>query len=145
MLRGGVLNIYDYNCPVNVQGYDPLLGAKQYITISGAFAYVKPFTGLKYHLIFHQAIHMPDLDNHLLCPVQCRANGAVINECPWMYCCEPTQESHDIVVMDENGASVVLTFFLRGVTSHLTVMPLTREKFENNGCTQIGLTSRDLT
>ena len=90
-LGGGVLKIYDYNCPVNVQGYDPSLGAKQYSTISVSLAYVNPFTGLKYHLIFHQAIHMPDLDHHLLCPMQCRANGVVINECPRMYCREPTQ------------------------------------------------------
>ena len=47
--------------------------------------------------------------------------------------------------MDENGASVVLTFFLRGVTLHLTVMPLTRNEFEHHGCTRIELTSRDLT
>ena len=90
-LGGGVLKIYDYNCYVNIQGYDPSLGAKQYSTISGALAYVNPFTGLKYHLIVHQAIHMPDLDHHLLCPMQCRANGVVINECPRMYCREPTQ------------------------------------------------------
>ena len=112
-LGGGVLKIYDYNCPVNVQGYDPSLGAKQYSTISGSLAYVNPFTGLKYHLIVHQAIHMPDLDHHLLCPMQCRANDVVINECPRMYCREPTQESHAIVAMDENGVSVVVPFFLR--------------------------------
>ena len=47
--------------------------------------------------------------------------------------------------MDENGASVVLPFFLRGVTLHLTAMPLTRDKFEHHGCTRIDLTSRDLT
>ena len=28
-LGGGVLMMYDYNCPVNLQGYDPSLGAKQ--------------------------------------------------------------------------------------------------------------------
>ena len=145
MFRGGVLKIYDYNCPVNVQGYDPSLGAKQYSKISGALAYVNPFTGLKYHLIVHQAIHMPDLDHHLLCPMQCCANSVVINECPRMYCREPTQESHAIVAMDDNGASVVLPFFLRGVTLHLTSMPLTRDEFEHHGCTQIELTSRDLT
>ena len=90
---GGVLKIYDYNCPVNVQRYDPSLGAKQYSTISGALAYVNPFTGLKYHLIFHQAMHMPDLDHHLLCPMQCRANAVVINKFPQMYYREPTQYS----------------------------------------------------
>ena len=146
MFRGGrVLKIYDYNCPVNVQGYDPLLGAKQYSTISGALAYVNPFTGLKYHLIFHQAIHMSDLDHHLLCPMQYRANGVIINKFTRMYCHEPTQESHAIVAMYENGASVFLPFFLRGVTSHLLVMPLTRDEFEHHGCTLIELTSRELT
>ena len=66
-LGGGVLKLYDYNFPVNVQGYDPSLGSKQYSTISGALAFVNPFTGLKYHLIVHQAIHMPDSDHRLLC------------------------------------------------------------------------------
>ena len=135
MLRGGLLKIYDYNCSVNVQGYDSSLGVKQYSTISGALAHVNPFTGLKYHLIVHQAIHMPDLDHHLLCPMQCCANGVVINKCPRIYCREPTQESHDIVAMDENSASVVLPSFLRGVTSHLTVMPLNRDEFEHHGYT----------
>ena len=88
---------------------------------------------------------MPDLDHHLLCPMQYRANGVVINKCPRMYCREPTQESHAIVAMDENGASVVLPFFLRGVTSHLTIIPMTCNEFEHHGCTQIELTSRDLT
>ena len=144
-LGGGVLKIYNYKFSVNVQGYEPSLGAKQYSTISGALAHVNPSTGLKYHLIVHQAIHMPDLDHHLLCPMQFCANRVVINECPRMYCREPTQESHDIVTMDENGASVVLPFFLIGVTSHLTVMPLTHDEFEHHGCTRIELTSRYLT
>ena len=61
-----------------------------------------------------------------------------------MYYREPNQEYHDIVVMDENGANVVLPFFLRGFTFHLTVMPLTRDEIEHHGCTIIDLTSRDL-
>ena len=138
MLRGGgVIKIYDYICTINFQVYDPSLGAKQYSTISGDLAYVNPFTGLKYHLIVHQAIHMLDLDHHRMCPIQCRANGVVINECPRMYFCEPTQESHAIVAMDENGASVVLTFFLIVVTLHINVLPLTRDKFEHHGCNLI--------
>ena len=62
-----------------------------------------------------------------------------------MYYPKPTQEYHVIVAMYENGASVVLPFFWRGVTSHLTVMPLTRDEFEHHGGTQIEITSRDLT
>ena len=62
-----------------------------------------------------------------------------------MNCHEPTQESHAIVVMYGNGASVVLPFFLRGVKSHQNFLPLTRDEFDHHGCTLIELTSRDLT
>ena len=61
-----------------------------------------------------------------------------------MYFLEPTQEYHAIITMDENGASVVQHFFLRGVTSHITVMMLTRDEFEHHGCNQIEITSSDL-
>ena len=47
--------------------------------------------------------------------------------------------------MDENGAGVVLPFLFLGVTFHLNVVPLTRDEFEHHECTQIELTSRDLT
>ena len=78
----GALVLFDYNCPVNVLGYDPALGARHYQTVSGGLAFTYPFIGLRYHLIIHQAIHMPDLEHCLLCPMQCHANGTIVNECP---------------------------------------------------------------
>ena len=62
----------DYDNPVNVHGYDPSLGPKQYSVISGGVAYVHSHSGLRYHLIFRKAIHMPDLDHHRMCPMQSR-------------------------------------------------------------------------
>ena len=76
------LVLYDYDQLVNAQVYDPIIGAKQYNTVSDGLAYTHHFKGLRYHLIFHQAIHMSDLEHHLLCPMQCRANGTIVNECP---------------------------------------------------------------
>ena len=84
-LGGGALKILDYNTPVRVQGYDPALGAREYQTISGGLVYTHPHTQVRYHLIFHQAIHMPHLDHHLLCPMQLRAHGVTVNECPRIY------------------------------------------------------------
>ncbi len=46
-------------------------GPKTYATISGALAYDTPQTGKVYHLVINQAIHIPHLDHHLLCPMQC--------------------------------------------------------------------------
>ena len=53
-LGHGALKIFDFNCPVNVQGYDPALGVRQYSTISGVVGYVHPFTGRKFHIVVHQ-------------------------------------------------------------------------------------------
>ena len=43
-LGGGTLTLFDYDFPVNVQGYDSTLGVKEYLTISGALSYTQPFT-----------------------------------------------------------------------------------------------------
>ena len=43
-LGRGALVLFDYGQPVNVQGYDPALGAKQFSTVSGGLAYTHPFT-----------------------------------------------------------------------------------------------------
>ena len=136
--------LFDYNCPLNVQGYGPALGAKQYQAVSGGLAYTYPFTGVKYHLIMQQAIHMPDLEHQSLCPVQCRANGTIVNKCPRMYCGNLSEESHSIILTDENGERVVLPF-LKGVTSHLNVFLLFLEEYEHHGCPRIELTSHHLT
>ena len=44
-LGHGALKIFDFNCPVNVQGYDPSLGVREYSTITGGLVYVQPYTG----------------------------------------------------------------------------------------------------
>ena len=72
---------------------------------------------------------MPDLEHHLLCPMQCRANGTIVNEYPRMYCKKPTEDSHSIVLIDENGERVILPFFLKGVTSHSNVAPLSLKEY----------------
>ena len=52
-LGGGTLKLFDYDYPVNVQGYVPALGAKECRTINGALSYIHPFTGVQYHLVIH--------------------------------------------------------------------------------------------
>ena len=45
-IGGGTLKLFDYDCPVNVQGYETTLVVKEYCTISGALDYTHPFTGI---------------------------------------------------------------------------------------------------
>ena len=65
-LGSGTIQIYNFDCPVNVHWYDSAMGVKQFQTISGVVGYIHPFTGRKYHVVVHQAIHMPNMDHHLL-------------------------------------------------------------------------------
>ncbi len=70
VLRRDALIILDYQQPVSGVGYDDeSLGSKTYQTVSGVVAYDDPQTGRTLHLIINQAIHIPHLDHHLLCPM----------------------------------------------------------------------------
>jgi hypothetical protein len=69
VLGHDALIILDFNQPVSVVGYDEFLGSKTYQTVSGVDAYDDPQTGRMLHLIINQAIHIPHLDHHLLCPM----------------------------------------------------------------------------
>ncbi len=71
VLGRDALILLDYNRPVIVEGYDPPLGTKTYATVSGVLAYDDPVTGKVCHLVLNQAINIPHLNHHLLCPMQC--------------------------------------------------------------------------
>ncbi len=79
MLGHDAVIILDYNRPVSVVGYDESLGSKTYQIVSGIVAYDDPQTGRMLHLIINQAIHIPHLDHHLLCPMQCCVNDVTVN------------------------------------------------------------------
>ena len=68
---------------------------------------------------------MPELGHHLLCPMQVKANGATLNECPHMYCSEPSADDHAVVALDEDGERIILPLFLSGVTSVLGTCAVT--------------------
>ena len=110
--------------PINVQGYDPALGTRRYRTFSGAVCYNHPLSGMIYHIVIHQAIYIPGLKHHLLCPTQVRMNGITVNDCPKYLCDQPTDETHTIVCADEWEENVVLPLILNGVTSCLPVRSL---------------------
>jgi hypothetical protein len=94
------LILLDYDRPVIVKGYDPSLGTKTYATVSGALAYDDPVTGKEYHLVINQAIHIPHLDHHLLCPMQCQVNDVIVNNTPKFLTSDPTDHTHALTIID---------------------------------------------
>ena len=108
-----------------MKGYDPALGSKTYLNISGAIGYFHPVSWDSFHLVIHQAIHIPTLDHHLLCPMQCCVAGVNIKDCPKCLTPFPQEDSHYIIAADEFRARNVLPLSIQGVTSIWNVFKIT--------------------
>jgi hypothetical protein len=130
--RDALINL-DYNQPVSVVGYDESLGSKTYQTVSGVVAYDDPQTGRTLHLIINQAIHIPHLDHHLLCLMQCCVNDLTINNLPKFLAANPTDQTHALTMTDPNNPlpPVILPLTLRGVTLLLNVRTVTLDEFNS--------------
>ena len=109
--------IHDFDRPVNVTGYDPEDGSKFFRTVTGVLAYYHPQTGESYLLVINQAIHLDNLEQYLMCPMQCRTTGIKINE-TLKYQSKATDGStHDLQVedpYDEEGGMLTIPFQLSG-------------------------------
>jgi hypothetical protein len=64
-----------------------------------------------YHLVFHQAIHMSQLDHHLLFPMQCHVNDVTINNVPKFLTSFPTDNTHVQNLDDESNVSIFLCIY----------------------------------
>ncbi len=127
--------------------YDESLGSKTYQTMSGVVAYDDPQTGRTLHLIINQAIHIPHLDHHLLCPMQCRVNDVIINNLPKFLATDPTDQTHALTLTDPKNPlqPVILPLILRGVTMMLNVRSTTIDEFNSHDHSRLHLTSETLT
>jgi hypothetical protein len=87
-------------------------------------------TGEVYHLVINQAIHMPHLDHHLLCPMQCQVNGVIVDNMPKFLTSDPTDHTHALTITDPHqpAQTVILPLALRGVTSLLNVRGITLDE-----------------
>jgi hypothetical protein len=137
----------DYNQPVSVVGYDASHGTHTYKTVSGVIAYTDPTTGRMLHLVINQAIHIPHLDHHLLCPTQCRVNDVTVDETPKFLAPQPTDQMHALTVPDPDNPpqTIILPFMICGVTSFLNVRTITSDEYYKGEIPCIHLTSETLT
>jgi hypothetical protein len=99
VLGAGTLIIQSYDRPVEVVGYDPQQGSQMFETVSSILAFDHPREGQVYHLVFHQAIHMPQLDHHLLCPMQCCVNDVTVKDVTRFLTHFPTDNMHALIVL----------------------------------------------
>ena len=134
--------MHDFNCPVNVVGYDPLNGIMNpnCRTVSAAVVYDCPMVGKVFIIEAHQAILIDHLHNIILCPMKMRMYDVKVNYIPKYLTENPTNQTHSIV-MREKGETLLIPFHLHGVTSYFTSRDPTMEEYNN--CTQFSATSVD--
>ncbi len=128
-------------------GYDESLESKTYQTVSGVVAYDDPQMGRTLHLIINQAIHIPHLDHHLLCPMQCLVNDVTVNDLPKILVANPTDQMHALTITDTNNPlqPVILPLTLRGVMLLPNVRNVTIDEFNSQDYLRLHLTSETLT
>jgi hypothetical protein len=103
---------------VNVTGFDPTLGKTLNLDlVSAALAYDCPTTGAATILMIHQAVHVPTMENDLLCPMQMRMNDVEVHECPKFMEAAPSDTSHSLGIT-QGGEELRISLGLRGVTSY---------------------------
>jgi hypothetical protein len=130
ILGHDALILLDYDRPVIVEGYDPSLGTKTHATVSRALAYDDLVTVKVYPLVINQAIHIPHLDHHLLCPMQCQVNDVIVNDMPKFLTSDPTDHTHALTIIDPHQPiqKVILPLALQGVTLLLNVRGITLDE-----------------
>ena len=123
VLGKSCLIIQDFNRTVSVSGWDASMGSTECPTVSGVVAYDHPYTGVTYMLVWHQAIYLDSMEDHLICPMQCRVIGVVVNDTPKIFVKDPSNHSHAIVVADpmDPKIEIIIPLELNGVTSRFSV------------------------
>ncbi len=115
--------------------------------MSGVVANDDPQTGRMLHLIINQAIHIPHLDHHLLCLMQCCVNDVTVNNLPKFLATDPTDQTHALTLTDPNNPlqPVILPLTLKGVTLVLNARSMTIDEFNSHDHLRLHLTSETLT
>ena len=127
------LVIHDHNRPVQVTGYNESHGAKTYKTVDAVIGYDDPTTGEVRMILVNQAIHMPELNHHLLCPMQIRMNDVMVNDVPKFMTKDATEKTHAIVFGAGSGTGdeLIIPLSLQGVTSYFPCRKVTAQEYEN--------------
>ena len=84
--------------------------------VTAALAYDDPTSGKVIILNVHQAVHIPSMENDLLCPMQMRLANVVVNDCPKFVHENPTDATHSIIIKaTAYDEELVIPLSLQGV------------------------------
>jgi len=115
------LVLQDTGRTVNVEGFGESIGTLEDVPIvTAAVAYDCPATFTTYVLIFHESLHIPDMETDLINPYQLRDQGIIVNDVALQHL-PPSQrqmKSHSILSEDP---PMHIPLNLKGTMSGFTV------------------------
>lgn len=100
--------------------------------VTAALAYDDP-SGITYILILNQTLYFKEMEHALLCPMQMRLNGVIVNERPKFLTKNPTANDHAIIC-----ELLTIPLDLAGVSSYFPIRKPSKEEYEE--CQRIELT-----
>ena len=115
------LIVHDTGARVSVEPFIQSIGSVPKVPIvTVAVAYDDPTTSHAHVMFFHQVLHMPNMDTHLVSPFQLRDHGVLVNDVPLLHVDPDNRnDSHHTIYIPT--ADVTLPLSLRGTMSGLTV------------------------
>jgi hypothetical protein len=89
---------------------------------------------------------MPQLDHHLLCPMQCHVNDETVNNVRKFLTHFPTDNTHPLIMQNPDNDLTTLSFPLhfQGLTSYLPVHKPTATRWETGDIVRIDMTAENL-
>ena len=78
----------------DVNSYNPQNGTLQIPIVDAAVQYDDPYSGTSYTLIIRNALHVPNMKNHLIPPFIMREAGIEVNDTPKVQMDDPNVEDH---------------------------------------------------
>jgi len=72
-------------------------------------AYTDLMTGRTLHLVTNQAIHIPYLDHHLLCPMQCHVNDMTVDKALKFLAPKLTDQMHALTLAAHENPSQTIS------------------------------------
>ena len=115
------LIVNDTGMQVSVDPFVQSLGSVPSVSVvTAAVAYDDPTTYHTYVMFFHQALHIPLMDHHLIAPFQLRENGIEVNDVLLQHTspAKRTDSQHTICIPDKD---LTLPLSLKGTMSGLDI------------------------
>ena len=137
------LVIHDRKRPENIYSYDPKDGHRSAKTVDATVGYQDQQSAKKFILVINQAICIDDLDNHLLCPMQCHLNGVQISEVLKFLAENLSETTHAIELVGPVNTAhpLIIPIQLNGVTSYFDVFSPSVAEYENDDVPKIHFTA----